>query len=89
MLNLENLTVFSVCKKIKKINTFCPFSLKKIVNETDFSHGCVLLFGPSLHTQGCTAGSDKLLLNQGDLLRGIVNSSDAVQSVIKGPKQFL
>ena len=51
-----------------------PIFLKK-VHETDFSHGCVLLFGPSLQTQGCTAGPDKLLLNQGDLFRGSVNLS--------------
>ena len=44
------------------------------------SHGCVLLFGPSLHTQGCTAGSDKLLLNQGDLLSGSVNLSIAAKT---------
>ena len=55
------------------------------MHETDFSHGCVLLFGPSLHTQGCTAGPDKLLLNQGDLLRGIVNWSGVAQSGVKGP----
>ena len=68
-----------------------PIFLKEIVYETDFSHGCVLLFGPSLHTQGCTAGPDKLLLNQGDLLRDSVNLSGAAQTMqeVQGPKQSL